>query len=366
MDQHPHSQPDADLPTRTAAPDASAVASAAGNGRLSYKFQRLREKLRQAILKGELTGKLPGERELAKRFHANAKTLSKALTDLAAEGLLDRSIGRGTYVKGSKPQVAREDRWMILCPPGQADAPLARRLREANAEAQVVTDDVATLRPSFVSQFRAVIDLSPRTPEAFVRDLIVRAIPVVTVGRDPTSYATHVVMMDRVHALSCLARDLVLAGHRHLAVVERQGSALICEALRTAARRYAPDVEVDSCYAEDATTMVQHGVTAIVCESPESGRMVREAFATSGVDVPGRVTLAAVGCLPGSLRDAPCSGFYVTVEQKAGAILDLLRDKPPRPAALWLTGQYAEEGTLGSGDARPLPMAMPLPMLASA
>src|SRR6186713_2615477 len=67
---------------------------------LSYKFQRLRERLRSAVTAGELSGKLPGERTLAKRFQVNAKTLSKALTDLAAEGLLDRSIGRGTYVKG--------------------------------------------------------------------------------------------------------------------------------------------------------------------------------------------------------------------------------------------------------------------------
>src|SRR5436309_9081279 len=71
--------------------------------RLSYKFQRLRERLREAVASGELSGKLPGERELAKRFKANPKTLSKALTDLAAEGLLDRSIGHGTYVRGSAP-----------------------------------------------------------------------------------------------------------------------------------------------------------------------------------------------------------------------------------------------------------------------
>src|SRR5678815_98276 len=64
-----------------------------GQSRMSYKFQRLREKLRQAVASGELSGKLPGERALAKRFHVNAKTLSKALTDLAAEGVLDRSIG---------------------------------------------------------------------------------------------------------------------------------------------------------------------------------------------------------------------------------------------------------------------------------
>ena len=55
----------------------------------------MRERLRSAVVSGELQGKLPGERTLARRFHVNAKTLSKALTDLAAEGLLDRSVIKG-------------------------------------------------------------------------------------------------------------------------------------------------------------------------------------------------------------------------------------------------------------------------------
>ena len=82
----------------------------AGQNGMSYKFQRLREKIRAAIATGELVGKLPGERALARRFHVNAKTLSKALTDLAAEGVLNRSIGRGTHVKGSVPVVAEKGR----------------------------------------------------------------------------------------------------------------------------------------------------------------------------------------------------------------------------------------------------------------
>lgn len=66
--------------------------------RLSYKFQRLREQLRQAIITGELTGRLPGERALGRRFEANAKTINKALCDLSSEGLVARRIGRGTFV----------------------------------------------------------------------------------------------------------------------------------------------------------------------------------------------------------------------------------------------------------------------------
>ena len=64
----------------------------------SYKFQRLREQLRSAVTGGEYAGRLPGERELGKRFGANAKTINKALCDLASDGLVVRHIGRGTYV----------------------------------------------------------------------------------------------------------------------------------------------------------------------------------------------------------------------------------------------------------------------------
>jgi DNA-binding transcriptional regulator YhcF (GntR family) len=66
--------------------------------RLSYKFQRLREELRAAILSGEFGLRLPGERTLGQRFHANPKTINKALCDLSSEGLVVRHIGRGTFV----------------------------------------------------------------------------------------------------------------------------------------------------------------------------------------------------------------------------------------------------------------------------
>src|SRR6185369_13492243 len=104
------------------------------DARLSYKFQRLRERLRQAIASGELTGKLPGERQLSRRFRVNAKTLSKALTDLAAEGLLERSIGRGTFVRGqqeAQPQ-ATDEKWLLICDPDQLHSPVVQAISQAN------------------------------------------------------------------------------------------------------------------------------------------------------------------------------------------------------------------------------------------
>src|SRR5439155_1398172 len=147
--------------------------------RLSYKFQRLRERLRQAIESGELSGKLPGERQLSRRFRVNAKTLSKALTDLAAEGLLERSIGRGTFVRGHQSDGQPvEEKWLILCDQEQIHSPVVQALAQANPAAQIATE-TGSMRPSFINQFKAVIDFASNTPDAFLRDLIVRNIMLV-------------------------------------------------------------------------------------------------------------------------------------------------------------------------------------------
>src|SRR5690349_17802987 len=171
----------ADSPTGASSPDS----------KLSYKFQRLREKLRAAIASGELSGRLPGERQLARRFHVNAKTLSKALTDLAAEGLLDRSIGRGTFVKKAgdvQPAGPASDRWLVICDPEQVNSTIIEHLRRAHENTQVVSD-TGSLRASFLNTIKVVIDLSSHTADSFVRDLIVRNISVVLVGREPTTYS---------------------------------------------------------------------------------------------------------------------------------------------------------------------------------
>src|SRR4051812_2978764 len=152
--------------------DNAASAASAASARLSYKFQRLRERLRQAIASGELTGKLPGERQLSRRFRVNAKTLSKALTDLAAEGLLQRSIGRGTFVKGqeaSDAPAAPAEKWLLICDADQTHSPVMQAVAQANPGAQIATD-VSAMRPSFINQFKAVIDFATNTPDQFLRD----------------------------------------------------------------------------------------------------------------------------------------------------------------------------------------------------
>jgi len=310
---------------------------------LSYKFQRLRERLREAIQSGELKGKLPGERVLAKRFHVNSKTLSKALTDLAAEGLLDRSIGRGTYVKGAEPKPAAEGRWMLLSDATSPDWYLIEEIQKANPQSQVVID-TASMRPSFLNQFTAVVDFARNTPEEFLRSLVVRNIPVVMVGREARVFSMHSVMVDRALGASYLGRDLILGGHRRFAAVEDKGRTDVTGALRMAVARYAPDATVDTCGPSEVGALVEHGVTAIICDSASSAKSTVDLLQSQGIDVPGRVSVAAVGWIEGA---APTTGYFVRAALKIQAILGLIRDVPTgRPAPLWLAGEYIDTGTI--------------------
>jgi regulatory GntR family protein len=322
-------------------------------GSMSYKFQRLREKLREAIRGGEFSGKLPGERALAKRFGVNAKTLSKALTDLAAEGLLDRSIGRGTYVKGSAPANDADGRWLVICDAAGGTEPcIISHLRERNPLVESVTD-VADLRPSFLNQFEAVIDASPTTPEPFLRNLVVRNVPVVAVGHEPRTYSVHTVLPDAALGVAQLGRELLLSGHRRIAAVEvRGGPTVVSHALRQAAARYAPDAVVDGCPPEDVGALLDDGATAVVCDSVRSAEQVAKALAARGA----AVSLAAVGCV---CDKPPCSGYFVPCKQLVDSVVQLLRDPPARPAAVWLAGDFADLKTLSARTSGPDGAARP-------
>lgn len=329
-----------------------ASASAARMNKLSYKFQRLRERLRQAIASGELSGKLPGERQLARKFRVNAKTLSKALTDLAAEGLLDRSIGRGTYVKGSEPAPqATSEKWLIVCDPGQADSPVVRAIAAANSACQLVTE-TASLRPSFLSQFKAVIDFGSGTPETFLRDMVVRNMTVVLVDREPGTYSMHAVVLDRALAAARLARDMMLAGHRRFVAVEQRGRTQVADAIRATAVRVAPDASVEIAYPSEVLAALENGASAIICDSRLAAQQVKQIVEQAGATQ--RVSLAAIDSADAEL---PCNGYYVDPEQQAQTILQILADTSARrPTTLWLAGSYYDCGTchpLGTDTVEP-------------
>jgi len=309
---------------------------------MSYKFQRLRERIRQSLASGELSGKLPGERELARRFHVNAKTLSKALTDLAAEGVLHRSVGRGTFVKGSEDQDASTGGpWLILAD-NDADPTLMQYLRDINPQAEVCAN-VRAIRPSYLNQFAAVVDLAIATPETFIRDLLVRGIPVVAVGQEAKTYSINSVMLDANLGVMQLARQLVLGGHRTFAAIEGRTRIAIAETIRQTASRYCSDFSADACFAADVVTAAEYGATACICDSVSSANQTVQYLLQAGIAIPQRMSVCAIGSSGG---EYPTSGYFVDPKRQADAVADILRNsQPSRPSILWLAGTMVDRGT---------------------
>jgi hypothetical protein len=312
---------------------------AAQGRRLSYKFQRLRERIREAIGTGELAGKLPGERVLARRFKVNAKTLSKALTDLAAEGLLERNIGLGTFVRDSNP-TRTTHKCLVLHDPDESDAMLARLGCE---DFEVHThDNVDDLPPSLLNPHRSIIVLSKRIKDDVLRDLVVRGKNVVLIDRLLTPYATHAVMVDRAGAAAEMARRLINAGHRSIMIVDNHQPSPLFAEVRTLISGAGHQLATGTL--DDVRHHVEHGVTALICASAETARHATEYCTTLGNNGHIAVSITAVGRL---LDEAPCTGQFVPLQQIADATKHLLREATPhRPITLWLSGTFIDRFTV--------------------
>ncbi len=340
-------------------PVASTVGASneSGGPRLSYKFQRMRERLRQAVITGELSGKLPGERVLARQFDANPKTISKALTDLAAEGLLDRGIGRGTYVKGARPDFPRATgRWLLLIDAGQESSPIVREIMAQHDDA-VTAIGGRPLRPSQLNQIAAVIDLGHTTHEALRRDLAIRGMPMVRVLGRCCEYKSHAVQIDREEAAFCAARKLLLSGHRLLLSVEEEGQSEILSAMQRAAARYEPDAQVRSVSAatlEHEWSSEDGPRTAVICDGMQRTRAVQRALEAVGRSdrLP---AVIAIAC-----DDRPaCDGYFVSPRAVANAVVDLLaQGQTHRPMTLWLAAVAFEVNASASATDM-APIAIP-------
>jgi hypothetical protein len=172
-----------------------------------------------------------------------------------------------------------------------------------------------------------------------LRDLVVRNLTVVAVGREARMYSMHAVVVDAALGAARTGRDLMLAGHRRFAAVEQPGSNVLTQSLRQTAARLAPDATVDTYSPDDAARLAHGGATAIVCDSATTARTVRAAVAMppkpaarrpASTPPPPRcrpgVALAAVGIAWAA--EVPCSGYFVDGARVAEQVISLLRDPP--------------------------------------
>jgi hypothetical protein len=356
----------------------------------TYKFQRVRERLRQAIQSGELSGKLPGERELARRYEVNAKTISKALTDLTSEGLLIRQVGRGTFVAGQIDEQSslgrpRSYRWLMSdgASDGQPEAvfemAIARFRRAGHGlEGHAVGTDKAGLfdtswaTPACLRDVDGIIVHSASPPDEFIADLHRRRIPVVLAGWCPETIKCNAVLPDWARAAFELTEHLLWLGHRRIALVVAPH---LPDQARQAERGYRaaldrngqPDARVlreeDDILAAAAASAERP--TALICLSRTCRARIQKAFGISDADAdPVIATILSPGDAPLPADSGLTYGFdkELFVDWAVRLLLEATPGHHPRQVILpgYLAGRAAPPvGALHPGqDFRPGPTTL--------
>jgi DNA-binding LacI/PurR family transcriptional regulator len=354
-------------------------------GELSYKYQRLRERLRAAVSAGEFAGKLPGERELARRFAANAKTINKALNDLAMEGLVLRHVGRGTFVAGSTPVIplpATSSRRFLSIHPAQSDGDEAQqvllRLREALVskghrvdqiameldEAGELADDQLTYR-----DFRQVdgVVLTARPSGRLLSNLRRRRLSVVVVDNYSEAVRLPCVLSDQSHGAFVLCERCIQLGHRNIRLLidahSLPAAAAAQAGYRAAMQHYGlkplstiqvvPEMDWSPLFSESDRA------GAALCVSSGVAARVAEEASRRGLSIPADLSVAAICRVGEGLAE---KNGITSYQVDAGRLLrwaaELVaeRSNSSNPPMVIVPGRLHDRGTLvrpSDGGTRP-------------
>ena len=352
--------------------------------RLSYKFQRLREQLRSAIVGGEFHDRLPGERELGKRYKANAKTINKALCDLTSDGLLVRQIGRGTFVANGNDHAPASGQFVCFNLADHSDAPyraaildgVTRLLADhAHRLDTIPAGNLDACGRVPVSNWAQSIRRSTsgvifypceplsggpgRPRDDLLAELSRRRVPSILLGATAASAKTHSVCPDYTDAGFRLAEHLILCGCTRIVMVcsahaEREVE-LVWNGAWVAAARHrvellrhtlSPDRLADE---HSEGTEIQHTGLLTV-----GGAATRAVLATAAAREHGADAKCSIVCIlePGdtTARDCNVTSYEVEPSLLAAWAARLLTQSQPadRPTEVLVPGTLTPRGELAA------------------
>ena len=204
-------------------------------------YLKVQETIRQRILSGEWTvgAQLPSERELEQELGISRLTVSKGLSHLVAEGLLERRRGQGTFVADRNHQIRTREVGVRFISPmpfsGNYDIPrpgvmeglyesLSKHGFQTGVEFFRTADEQVALLARYEGLHRGglVIWLEPGTAiTAAVKRLRQRKVPFVLVDAYLDGEEMDFAVTDNLAGGRLMVDSLVGQGHRRLAYVSR-------------------------------------------------------------------------------------------------------------------------------------------------
>ena len=257
----------------------------------------------------------------------------------AAEGVLQRSIGRGTYVADDQAPDEPQSGWLLLVDGNVAANPLVTSLLKLNPQSRCVAIG-ETVRPSLLAQYSVVVNCTDDLTPAMQRDLMVRGIPLIQTIEAETDHSTHCVLFDEQLAAFNLGRDLLLTGHTRIHT--HAASHAITRGLELAAKRYAPESRIVPL--DDVEDILTGRPAAIVCLGTDESRRLAAELQSRGADPnDGPVSLCTIGTEQAAL---PATGYYLSADDHACAIQCVIASlQPNRLSRIWHSGKFVDRGT---------------------
>lgn len=351
----------------------------------SYKFQRLREEIRRAIGAGELTGRLPGERQLARRFGANSKTVNKALADLSAEGVITRVVGRGTFVAGQEHRAPRGGgRGYLWLAPDSLEGPFLEAMYEMargrveqyghRLHLEVAAISPAggfapgCLQPRRLRALSGVVFFSAAPDHDLLCDLHRRRMHMVLCNTAPAALKVDRVTADYAVGGFELTEHFALLGYTRIRLlVERPGGAA-AQAQRgyhTALRRHHLEPQKVHCWEGGAAAELEaliSGDAALLCLGAGMSADVKRCLVKMGRLLPQDASIAVL-TTPGELaaQQELITSYDVYPDHLLDWAVQLLFDAAihPEPREVLVPGVFNDRGSTGAcrTPASPAPLA---------
>ena len=363
------------------------------------RHRRISRELLTEIANGryEPGSRLPSEAQLCKKFGVSRPTVGRALRELQEQGLIDRRVGSGTFVRASRssaepasyrqlgllvPGLGKIEIFEVIC--GEL-AGLARvhdfgmlwgGSARPRTDIDMTTQEAEELASLFVEKAVSGVFFAPfeHTPDRdpanrrIVEKFRSAGIPVILLDRDlgPFPHRTpyDLVGIDNFAGGYLLAEHLVKLGARRLAFVTRPLSAATVHA-RIAGARAAlaahdvdpgnPFVQVgdptDLAFARKAVS--QRRVEAVICTNDRTAAEFMQSLARIKVGVPRSVRVVGFDdvryatLLPTQLTTVqqPCREIAITAFQ---AMRERIADPSLPPRSLLLTPRLIVRESCGA------------------